>query len=63
MGKQEGMLSEAEIEMIAERAAEKALEKVYTEIGRSVTKKILWAIGAATLGMLAWLGGSGHIPK
>lgn len=52
-------LTEEQIEAIAERAANKALEKVYAQIGRSVVTKFLWALGAATLAILAWLKGSG----
>ena len=54
-------LSEEQIEAIAERAAEVALEKVYTSIGKSVVSKILWLVGAATLAVTAWLNGAGHL--
>lgn len=54
-------LSQDQIELIAERAAEVALEKVYTQIGKSVVSKILWLAGAATLAVAAWLNGSGHL--
>ena len=54
-------LTDEQIEAIAERAAEVALEKVYTHIGKSVVNKFLWACGAAALAVLAWLNGSGHI--
>jgi len=53
-------LSEEQIERIAERAAEVALEKVYTSIGKSVVSKFLWMVGAAALAVAAWLNGSGH---
>lgn len=54
-------LSDEQIERIAERAAEVALEKVYTSIGKSVVSKFLWMVGAATLAVAAWLNGSGHL--
>jgi hypothetical protein len=56
-------LTDEQIEMIAERAAEVALEKVYTEVGKSVLKKLAWMAGAATVGLFIWLGGHGAIPK
>lgn len=55
------MLSEDQIEKIAERAAQVALERVYTQIGKSVVSKVLWFAGAATLALAAWLNGSGHL--
>lgn len=54
-------ISEEQLEAIAERAAERALAKVYESIGRSVVKKMLWVLGAACLAILAWLGGSGKL--
>lgn len=53
------VLTEDQLESIAERAAEKALEKVYASIGKSVIQKFLWVVGAASLAVLAWLKGSG----
>ena len=54
-------LNESQIEIIAERAAEVALERVYTSIGKSVVNKVLWLAGAAGLAVMAGLNGSGHI--
>lgn len=53
----ESRLTEAEIEHIAERAAEKALQKVYSEIGKNVAHKILWFLGAAAVGLLMFVSG------
>lgn len=53
-------LSEEQIQLIAERAAEVALERVYTSIGKSVVNKVLWLCGAAALAVAAWLNGAGH---
>ena len=52
-------LTQEQIEAIAERAAEVALERVYTQIGKSVVSKLLWLIGAAALAVAAWLNGHG----
>lgn len=43
-------LTEHEMEAIAERAAERALQKVYAEVGRSVVNRVLWIVGAVALG-------------
>ena len=52
-------LSEAEINVIAERAANRAIEKVYEQIGKSVAQKIYWAIGIVVVGMLMLAAGHG----
>jgi hypothetical protein len=52
-------LSEAEMDAIAERAADRAIEKVYEQIGKSVAQKIYWFIGVAVVGMVMLLAGNG----
>ncbi|QGH72962.1 MAG: protein of unknown function DUF3194 [Siphoviridae sp. ctdEk19] len=54
-------LSEEQINVIAERAAEVAIERVYTAVGKSVVKKFIWLVGAAAVALVAWLNGSEHI--
>ena len=54
-------LTDDQIEAIAERAAERALEKVYASIGKSIVQKFLWVVGAATLAIFAWMKGSGKL--
>jgi hypothetical protein len=56
-------LTDEQIEHIAERAAQVALNKVYTEVGKSVLKKLSWITGAAVIGLFMWLGGHGSLPK
>lgn len=63
MSDREMPLTDAQIEAIAERAAEVALNKVYTEVGRSVLKKLAWLAGAAVIGLALWLAGHGALPK
>lgn len=53
-------LTEADIDRIAERAAERAIEKVYTEIGKSIVSKVFYFVGAVTLAVGAWLSGKGY---
>lgn len=52
-------LTDEQIEEIAERAAEVALERVYTQIGKSVVQKFLYLVGAAALAVYAFLKGKG----
>ena len=54
-------LTSHQIDVIAERAAEKAIEKVYSEVGKSVAHKLFWILGAGVLGLFAWLNGQGWI--
>lgn len=56
-------LTHEQINEIAEMAAEKALEKVYTSIGKSVVSRFLWVVGGLALALSAWLAGNGHWPK
>jgi hypothetical protein len=59
----EVQLTDEQIEAIAERAAEVALNKVYTEVGKNVLKKLAWLTGAAVVGLAMWLSEHGSLPK
>lgn len=63
MSEKEIQLTDAQIEAIAERAAEVALNKVYTEVGKNVLKKLAWLTGVAVIGLAMWLAGHGSLPK
>jgi hypothetical protein len=52
-------LTEAEMDAIAERAADRAIRKMYEQIGKSVAQKVYWAIGVAVVGMMMLLAGNG----
>lgn len=52
-------LSEADIEHIAELAAEKALDRVYAKVGKSVLNRAAFIVGAAVIALLMWLGKNG----
>jgi len=56
-------LTDEQIDVIAERAAEVALNKVYTEVGKNVLKKLAWLTGAAVIGLAMWLAGHNSLPK
>ena len=47
-------LTTDDIEMIAERAAEKALEKVYAEVGKTTVNRIFWALGTLAIAVAVW---------
>lgn len=61
--KEFGGLTESEIEHIAERAAEVALNRVYTEVGKNVLRKLAWLTGVAVVGLAMWLSSHGSLPK
>lgn len=55
------VLSEEQLEAIAERAAKKALQSIYADVGKSVVTKLLWVIGLAAIGIVLFLTGKGTI--
>lgn len=61
--RQQVQLTDAQIEQIAERAAEVALNKVYADVGRGVLKKLTWLLGVTVVGLAIWLAGNGSLPK
>lgn len=60
-------ISHSEIQVIAEAAADKAVEKIrsviYEEVGKSVLKWLAYLIGAVVVGSAMWLSGKGALPK
>ena len=50
-------LTEEQMDAIAEKAARKALQIVYAEVGQSVLKKLAWLLGVATVAGLMFLAG------
>tara|TARA_R110000824_G_scaffold23999_4_gene84924 strand:- start:772 stop:966 length:195 start_codon:yes stop_codon:yes gene_type:complete len=53
------VLTTDDIDMIAERAARKALDLVMIEVGRSVTKKVFLLAGLVALAAVTWAAKSG----
>ena len=47
------------MDSIAERAADRAIRKMYEQIGKSVAQKIYWGIGIVVVGMIMMLAGHG----
>lgn len=56
-------LTEAQIDEIAEKAARRALEIVYAEIGENVLRKLAWLVGLVVVGLAIWLAGKNSLPR
>jgi hypothetical protein len=56
-------LTDDQIEIIAERAAEVAFRKIYEEVGKSVIKRVFWIVGAGAVFLMMWLAGTGNLPR
>lgn len=58
-------LTDAQIESIAKRAAEKAVEQMtqqaYMAVGKGVIGKLLWIVGAAAVGFGIWAAKKGWL--
>lgn len=58
-------LTDEEIEMIAEKAAQKAVARMtndlYREVGRGVVNKFFWIVGLSTIGVYVYLQQKGYI--
>lgn len=58
-------LTDEQIEDIAEKAAEKAIEKltgdVYKAVGKSIIQKAVWLVGAITVGVYFYLRKQGIV--
>lgn len=46
---------------IAERAAKKALDKIYSEVGRGLLAKLAWASGIIVVSLFIWLAKAGKL--
>jgi len=60
-------LTDEQINLIAERASDRAVEKitnqVYREIGRTLLQKFVWVLGALGIGAYIYLQQHGFIEK
>lgn len=50
-----------DIERIAKRAKDLALEEVYADIGKGVVKRLLWILGIGGTGLAVYLSSKGYI--
>lgn len=55
-------LTEAQLDEVAKRAAKRAIDEVYTEVGRYTVRAFLLVLGATVLVVLSWLGVTGKLP-
>lgn len=56
-------LSDEQINSIAEKAAARALEKVYAEVGKSVLRKLAWFVGLLVVSGAMWIIGRDELLK
>jgi len=56
-----GPLTQRQAENVADLGARRATERMYAELGRSVVKKTIYLLGAATVVIVTWLSGIIHI--
>lgn len=60
-------LTHDQIEEIASRAADKAIDRitqqVYQQVGRSVINKLIWIIGSLSVGAYLWFNDKLHMLK
>ena len=60
-------LTQDQIEEIASRAADKAIERitqhVYQQVGRSVINKLIWIVGSLSVAFYIWFSDKIHIVK
>ena len=54
-------LSEDQILVIAKKAVILAKEEVYKDVGKSVTTKFFYVIGAITIALFSWLQVNGYM--
>jgi len=58
-------LSDDQIEEIAERAAQKAIEKAtqdfYAGVGKSIMGKVYWMVGLMIVGLFVWMNKNGWV--
>ena len=60
-------LTQEQIEEIASRAADKAIERitqhVYQQVGRSVINKLIWIVGSLSVAFYIWFNDKIHLIK
>jgi hypothetical protein len=54
-------ITDDQLDLIVERAVDKVFDRIYADVGRSVMKKLTWAVGLIVTGLLVWLAGKGVV--
>lgn len=57
------VLTEEQMELIAEKAAEKVFDRIYSNVGKSVVHKLLKLAGLVVIGIALYLAGRGQLPE
>lgn len=55
-------LTEDQLNGLAERAANKAIENIYARVGKGVLTKLTWLLGLVVVGLALFLAGKGTLP-
>lgn len=50
------ILTEDQLDAVAERAAAKVLEKFHLEVGKLTVRAVMYLLGAAGIALAGWLG-------
>jgi hypothetical protein len=50
-------ITDAQLDHIVERAVDKVFERIYADVGRSVLKKLAWAVGLIVTALAIWIVG------
>lgn len=58
-GQNRRRLSDEELDLIVERA----LDKIYSDVGKGVLKRLLWLLGAGLTALIGYLGANHIILK
>lgn len=59
--RQKVSLSDEQVKEIVALVTEKVLEQVYLNVGKEVLTKLFWVVGAAAVGVYAWLKSKGLV--
>lgn len=54
-------LTDEQLEHIVERVTERVIQNVYISVGESIVKKFFWIVGLATISIVTYFAGVGHI--
>lgn len=56
-------ITDAQLDVIVERAVEKVFDRIYADVGRNVVKKLIWALGLIVTVICVWIVGKTGLPK
>jgi hypothetical protein len=50
-------ITDAQLDHIVERAVDKVFDRIYSDVGRSVLKKLAWGVGLIVTVICVWIVG------